>query len=67
MIAKMLIPIPPYEEQIKIMTPLLEADKFIITEQNNLSKLHLLKTGLMQDLLSGRVRVKVREEIKEIV
>ena len=33
-------------------------DKLIIKEKGTLAKLYLLKQGLMQDLLSGRVAVE---------
>lgn len=59
MIANMLIPIPKYDEQLKIIAALDEIELFVNKETDHLSKLHSLKTGLMQDLLSGRVRVKV--------
>jgi len=49
--------IPKIEEQEKIALILTGTDKTIKTEQSELSKLALLKQGLMQDLLSGQVRV----------
>lgn len=45
------------DEQVKILKPLLKLDNLIRKETAELSKQKSLKTGLMQDLLSGRVRV----------
>lgn len=47
------------EEQKQIAKILTTQDKKIEREETNLSKLKELKKGLMTDLLSGRVRVKV--------
>lgn len=44
-------------EQKKIVAKLSKCDKFIKTLQEELYKSHLKKTGLMQDLLTGKVRV----------
>jgi len=57
MIADMLIPIPKYPEQLKIVETLDKIDDYIDRERKELNKLQSLKTGLMQDLLSGKVRV----------
>jgi len=46
-------------EQKRIADILASADKKIESEQNNLDKLIKIKRGLMQDLLTGKVRVKV--------
>ena len=50
---------PDIKEQKIISDRLLMALKKIQTEQSALSKYQQLKTGLMQDLLSGKVEVKV--------
>jgi type I restriction enzyme S subunit len=47
------------EEQKQIAKILTNQDKKIETEETNLAKLKELKKGLMNDLLSGKVRVKV--------
>jgi type I restriction enzyme S subunit len=47
------------DEQQKIATILSAQDRKIETEETNLAKLQNLKKGLMGDLLSGKVRVKV--------
>ena len=59
MVDSMLISVPPITEQKQIAKILNTQDKKIESEQKNLSKLQELKKGLMSDLLSGRVRVKV--------
>jgi len=51
--------LPPLEEQKSIAEILFTAEKMIDEEAANLGKLNYLKQGLMQDLLSGQVRVKV--------
>lgn len=56
------IPLPNPNEQIKIAGTFFALTNQIEAERIKLSKLQSLKTGLMQDLLSGRVRVKVKEE-----
>ena len=48
---------PPREEQDAAVLRVAEADSTIIQETANLSKLGVLKSGLMTDLLTGRVRV----------
>lgn len=53
------LPLPPLLEQQKIATILSAQDRKIATEETNLAKLQNLKKGLMGDLLSGKVRVKV--------
>ena len=55
----LVIPKPPLPEQEKIMEILESQDGLLRTEVESLAKLQLLKQGLMQDLLSGQVRVKV--------
>jgi len=48
-----------YDEQKKIVSILEQQDKLIDSEQTNLNKLQMLKQGLMQDLLTGKVRVNL--------
>jgi type I restriction enzyme S subunit len=52
------IPIPPKEEQKRIADVLTTLDEQIEKEQKNKEKLETLKEGLMQVLLTGKVRVK---------
>ncbi len=54
--------LPPFEEQIRIADAVDSADARINAEQETLAKLRLLKQGLMDDLLTGRVRVAVDED-----
>lgn len=55
---KLLIAKPSIEEQREIQTILYSHDTRICQEQVYLNKLKLQKQGLMQDLLTGKVRVK---------
>jgi len=56
---KMLV--PPRSEQNRIAEGIDSCDRRILFESRNQEKLQALKTGLMQDLLTGKVRVKVDE------
>ncbi len=62
-----LIKLPHVNEQKRIVSVLNEIDNVIKNENYKLKKLTLLKTALMQDLLTGRVRVtellKKREKV----
>ena len=53
------IPLPPLPEQQKIAAILSEADAKIEKEQTQKAQLQALKKGLMQQLLTGKKRVKV--------
>ncbi len=53
------IPIPNISEQKKIASIFSAMDEKIETEKQRKEQLEKLKKGLMQDLLTGRVRVKV--------
>lgn len=52
-------PCPPIEEQYNIIKILHSFDVRLQNEKQYLERLHLLKKGLMQDLLTGKVRVQV--------
>ncbi len=54
---KLRIPVPPRQEQDQAVVMLLAAEERVAREQSELEKLKMLKNGLMDDLLSGRVRV----------
>jgi type I restriction enzyme S subunit len=56
---------PTFKEQEKIVTLLKNQCDFIATLAKNLKKLQLLKTALMQDLLTGKVRVTPLMETTE--
>jgi type I restriction enzyme S subunit len=51
------IPAPPIDEQWEIVGTLAAHDGITAREEGLLTKTHLLKSGLMSDLLTGRVRV----------
>jgi type I restriction enzyme S subunit len=51
------IPLPPIPEQHHIAEILTATDTYIEKEQTYLNKLQQIKKGLMQDLLTGKVRV----------
>ncbi len=56
---RILIPIPPKEERDKVVKILESVDYNLETAQIQLKTVQKLKRGLMQDLLTGRVRVKL--------
>jgi len=53
------IPLPPLEEQKKIAEILSTVDKKLELERKRKEKLERIKKGLMNDLLTGKRRVKV--------
>jgi type I restriction enzyme S subunit len=57
-LAKILIPLPPLSEQQRIAEILSQIDKTIEKEEQYKEKLKRIKQGLMEDLLTGKVRVK---------
>jgi type I restriction enzyme S subunit len=58
-IKSFVIPVPDIKEQLKIIEPLNSHDARIRIEEQYRDKLKLQKKGLMHDLLTGKVRVKV--------
>lgn len=56
-LGRLIVPTPPATEQIRLIEILDEADEKIHAELDLLSKLRLLKSGLMDDLLTGRTPV----------
>jgi len=48
---------PPFDEQVAIVAAVNAADEQLAQESHALAKLRALKQGLMEDLLTGRVRV----------
>ncbi|MGG3841617.1 restriction endonuclease subunit S [Anoxybacillus kestanbolensis] len=57
------IPIPPIEEQYKISSIIRSVENKEKLELEKLEKLKTIKKGLMQALLTGKVRVKVDDEV----
>ncbi|MDZ8088404.1 MAG: restriction endonuclease subunit S [Nostoc sp. DedQUE12b] len=53
-----IVPKPCIREQKQILTILDKQEELISSEQTNLTKLQKIKTGLMQDLLTGKTSVK---------
>ena len=53
------VPVPPINEQHKIAEQLSSVDRIFVTEEDYLHELFKIKRALMQDLLAGRVRVKL--------
>jgi type I restriction enzyme S subunit len=56
-LAKFEFPIPSLNEQDKLIRQIEKFDADTLLNKKYLSKIKLLKTGLMQDLLTGKVRV----------
>lgn len=54
-----LLALPKYDEQIKIASILSEVDNKIEEYENKKQKLEEVKKGLMQKLLTGRIRVEI--------
>jgi len=61
-IKKIEITLPPLSEQQKIVSILVELDKRLRHEVKYNKKIKEIKQGLMQILLSGKVRVELRED-----
>jgi len=59
-----LIPLPPLPEQQRIAEILSQIDQTIEKEQKYKEKLQKIKQGLMQDLLTGKVRVNKLLEVE---
>ena len=57
-VKSILVPFPELEERKKFTCVIQEINDVIQNEVNNLAKYKRLKTGLMQDLLTGRVSVE---------
>jgi type I restriction enzyme S subunit len=59
------VPRPDLDEQIRVVAKINAVDQRLSKERATLSKLQDQKLGLMQDLLTGRVPVKVDEPVVE--
>ncbi|MCC6841877.1 MAG: restriction endonuclease subunit S [Saprospiraceae bacterium] len=62
-IRTLIIPFPPKPEREQIEKILNKSEDNLISTRIRLYKLQSLKIGLMQDLLAGKVRVKIKEEL----
>ncbi|MDW3229936.1 MAG: restriction endonuclease subunit S, partial [Acidobacteriota bacterium] len=58
---KISIPLPPLPEQQKIAEILSSVDKRIETLRKRKERLEKVKRGLMEDLLTGKKRVKLED------
>ena len=58
---KLEVPVPPRSDQAAIAAALSDIDSEITTLQQRLTKARDVKTGMMQELLTGRTRLPVRE------
>lgn len=56
------LPLPPIEEQVKISNTLSSIERKIRIKESKLNAVIKIKKALMQDLLTGKVRVKVDSE-----
>lgn len=56
-LAEMIVPAPPTDEALEISLRIRSVNEWLASEQAGLFKLRTLKSGLMDDLLTGRVRV----------
>lgn len=62
-----LVPVPPIHEQENIIKIISSVESKLMIEIRNLEELKKIKIGLMQSLLTGKVRVKVDEnEVKQV-
>ena len=59
MIAKMLMPLPPPSEQKAIASILSDMDTEIAAIEQRRNKTRDLKQAMMQELLTGRIRLKI--------
>jgi len=68
MLCKILLPLPPLPEQQRIAEILSQIDQTIEKEEQYKEKLERLKQGLMEDLLTGKVRVNhlIKEGVKNV-
>ena len=55
--SRLQVPLPRFDEQERIVNALSRIERQIKTQVSHLGKYRLVKQGLMQDLLTGRVRV----------
>ena len=63
---KFLVPLPDLAEQARICEYVDHASRQLATEERLLIKLRKKKAGLMQDLLTGKVKVNTHEQMAEM-
>ncbi|MEU8270984.1 restriction endonuclease subunit S [Sphaerisporangium sp. NPDC049002] len=63
--ARMSFPIPPKDEETRVVRSLRLLSERMRVERERVKSLNLLKNGLMEDLLTGRVRVSEAEAVLE--
>jgi type I restriction enzyme S subunit len=56
-LGKLFIRVPPIEEQTKIADVLSEMETEIVSLEEETIKVHAVKRGMMQELLTGRIRL----------
>lgn len=61
-VKKLIVPIPPKDEQFLISSKIEAIENILTSKQTKIKKLERLKKALMQNLFSGKVRVKVPKE-----
>ena len=59
------MPLPPIEEQTAIATVLSDMDAEITALERRRDKTKMIKQGMMQELLTGRVRLVNHSEAKK--
>jgi len=61
-VKRLIVPIPPKDEQLLISNKIESIETLLTSKQIKIKKLERLKKALMQNLLTGKVRVKVPKE-----
>jgi len=56
-IAKIVMPVPPGDEQAAIAAVLMAIDSELVAIEKRLAKARLTKQGMMQNLLTGKIRL----------
>lgn len=65
MLGRLTVFVPPIDEQQKIVDKALSVKQMLHSERTTVQKLQTQKLGLMQDLLTGKVQVKLSEPFQE--
>lgn len=61
-LSNFIVPVPPLPEQEKIANILTSIDKRIEAEEAKKAQVEIIKKGLMQQLLTGKIRVKLSSD-----